>query len=66
LPPHIIGIIPASTKAGGASRRGGNVEQQIEVACRGADTRQDARADSAPHSSAQFAGASIVKISSKK
>jgi hypothetical protein len=41
-----------STKARDASRRGGNGEQQIEVACRCADTRQDARAASAPHSSA--------------
>jgi hypothetical protein len=39
LPPHIIGIIPVPTKAGDASRRGGNGEQQIEVACRSADTR---------------------------
>jgi hypothetical protein len=52
LPPHTIGIIPASTKAGGASRRGGNGEQQIEVACRGADTRQDARVAATPQSSA--------------
>jgi hypothetical protein len=54
LPPHTVGIIPASTEAGDASRRGGNGEQQIEVACRGADTRQDALADSAPHSSAAW------------
>jgi hypothetical protein len=53
LPPHTIGIIPTSTKAGDASRRGGNGEQQIEVACRSADTRQDARAASAPRSSAR-------------
>ena len=66
LPPHTIGIIPASTKVWDASRRGGNGEQQIEVACRGADTRQDARVASAPYPSAQFVGASIVRISSKK
>jgi hypothetical protein len=53
LPPHTIGIIPASTEAGDASRRGGNGEQQIEVACRGADTPQDALAASASHSSAR-------------
>jgi hypothetical protein len=53
LPPHIIGIIPVPTKAGDASRRGGNGEQQIEVACRGADTRQDARPAAAAHSSAR-------------
>jgi hypothetical protein len=54
LPPHTIGIISASTKAGDANRRGGNGEQQIEVACRGADTHQEARAASAPHSSAAW------------
>jgi hypothetical protein len=52
LPPHTIGTIPASTKAGDASRRGGNGEQPIEIACRGANTHQEARAASAPHSSA--------------
>jgi hypothetical protein len=31
-----------------------NGEQQIEVACRGADTHQEARAASAPHSSAAW------------
>jgi hypothetical protein len=34
LQPHPIEIIPASTTARDASRRGGNGEQQIEVACR--------------------------------
>jgi hypothetical protein len=60
LPPRTIGIIPASAKAdlsaenGTLVERGGNGEQQIEVACRSADTRQDARAASAPHSSAAW------------
>jgi hypothetical protein len=40
---------------------GGNGELQIEVARRGADTHQDARASPASHSSARFAGASITK-----
>jgi hypothetical protein len=34
----------------------GNGKQQIKVARRSADTHQDARADSASHSSAQFGG----------
>jgi len=38
-----------------------NGELQIEVAHRGADTHQDGRADSASHSSARFAGASMTK-----
>jgi hypothetical protein len=38
----------------------GNGELQIEGARRGAGTRQDARAESASHSSANFAGASII------
>jgi hypothetical protein len=62
LPPHTIGIIPASTKAGDASRRGGNGEQQIEVACRGADTHQEARAASAPHSSAAWIASVLRKV----
>jgi hypothetical protein len=41
-------------KAGTANRRGGNGELQIEGARRGAGTRQDARANSASHSSAHF------------
>jgi hypothetical protein len=50
--PRPVAATPASTKAGDASRSGGNGEQQIEIACRGANTHQEARAASAPHSSA--------------
>jgi hypothetical protein len=46
--------------AGDASRRGGNGEQQIEIARRGTDTSQEARAYSASYPSAHFASASII------
>jgi hypothetical protein len=52
-------------EAGAGYRRVGNGELQIDVARRGANTRQDAPADSASYSSAHFAGASIVRASAR-
>jgi hypothetical protein len=54
------GFVPISTSSWGGSSEGGNGEQQIEGARRGAGTRQEARAASASRSSAHFVGASIV------
>jgi len=58
LPPCTTGSIRirSSLDMKLVQNRGGDVEQ-IKITRRGADTHQDARADSASHSSARFAGA---------